>query len=169
MGDVKWYPNVKDFGAKGDGVTNDKAAVEACMRYADALEVERLRSDTAEAEVAALREDLEMFVKAQLGIDISQPGETFVQTSLRVYRMSKRRAAEFGIPEGENLDSSIEAFVDYDEMQKRLTAAEQRSARLAELLREGVQDDAEGPNYFGKDLWGRIQAAINSAESGASE
>lgn len=84
---------------------------------------------------AALREDLEMCVKSQLGISISEPGESFVQTTLRLYRMSKRRAAEFGIPEGESLEADIEAFEGYDALQQRLTVAEQRNSALEAALK----------------------------------
>lgn len=102
---------------------------ETFMKLYDAQRVE-LRE--CKAREAALREELEMFVKAQLGISISKPDESSFQTTLRLYRMSKRRAAEFGIPEGENLEADIEALEDYDALQQRLTDAERALKFYAE-------------------------------------
>ncbi len=113
---------------------------------------------------AALREDLEMFVKAQLGVSISEPGESFVQTTLRLFRMSKRRATEFGIPEGESLEADIQAFEDYDALQQRLAVAEQRAGELEGLLREAattcrVNDLIISANYF--------ESALKPVEDGS--
>lgn len=117
-----------------------------------------------EAELAALREDLSLFVKAQLGISIARPGETFIQTTLRVYRMSKRRAEEFGMPESENLEPDIAVFAENEELQQRLTAAEQRNANLVELLRD-IRESCTLSR-----LWdARLDGALKPTESGGAQ
>lgn len=140
---------------------------------ADTIEYMRKERVRAEEREAALREDLEMFVKAQLGISIPEPGESFVQTTLRLYRMSKRRAAEFGIPEGENLDVSINNFEEYDALQQRLTVADQREGELEALLLESnellyvIQDGLGGNLWSAVDvLRGKVFTALKPAEEG---
>lgn len=121
-----------------------------------------VRFEDAQSELAALREDLSIFIKAQLGVSIAEPGESFVQTSLRLLRMSKRRAAEFGIPECENLEKDIEVFSENDELQQHLAAADQRSADLIELLKKISKTwNTPDPTDDDRACWDAIDDALN--------
>jgi hypothetical protein len=57
----------------------------------------------------------------------------------------------------------------HEDLQQRLTAAEQRNAELLSLLRRCAEESAEGAHIFGTELWSEVLSALKPTESGASE
>jgi len=132
---------------------------------------ERLRADTAVAEVAALREELaksKALSVTNILMDVV-PGydgmgeEVFAKSVAEVCE----KLGEFAM-QVEDLDSTTSRLHDVAilcaTVEQRLTAAEQRNSELVDLLKiypRGVPGFAE---------WaGKVEAALQPTESGASE
>ena len=103
------------------------------------------RSPTkADERSAAILRSVAILVKAQLGIESGEPGDTFVQSSLRYYRAALSIAEELGLGECAgacDFQVRLDEFTEVDDLQKRLAVAGER----VDLL--------EGVLQMANDLW----------------